>query len=228
MFGEIFHEENIIEEHRIPVADYVTEIYTNLPDAKLIKSCEFTDTDTVETYMKRVCKVWLKNSSISPVDAGTYLRSMSIIKSLLYILRTGILSLDDIKKKLIDQDTNFRRLYLQDGEKVCDIVIENLLALIAYSKRPLNNSTKLIPMLYLQVQLWQRELSGILRFFQKEPEFTWRYSLKKNLDDRISLPMYFCRECGASGWLSRRLATDDSYCSDVSSINKAFMNREKR
>ena len=227
VFGEIFHEENIIEEHRIPVADYVTEIYTNLPDAKLIKSCEFTDTDTVETYMKRVCKVWLKNSSISPVDAGTYLRSMSIIKSLLYILRTGILSLDDIKKKLIDQDTNFRRLYLQDGEKVCDIVIENLLALIAYSKRPLNNSTKLIPMLYLQVQLWQRELSGILRFFQKEPEFTWRYSLKKNLDDRISLPMYFCRECGASGWLSRRLATDDSYCSDVSSINKAFMNREK-
>lgn len=64
-------------------------------------------------------------------------------------------------------------------------------------------------------------------FSKKEPEFTWRYSLKKNLDDRISLPMYFCRECGASGWLSRRLATDDSYCSDVSSINKAFMNREK-
>ena len=41
------------------------------------------------------------------------------------------------------------------------------------------------------------------------------------------MPMYFCRECGASGWLLRRLATDDSYCSDISTINKAFMDREK-
>ena len=90
---------------------------------------------------------------------------------------------------MIDQDVNFRRLYLDGGDKVCSIVLENLLALIAYSKRPLNNSEKLIPMLYLQVQLWQRELSGILRYFQKNPEFTWRHSLKKD-EDRIALPMY--------------------------------------
>lgn len=176
--------------------------------------------------MKRICKVWLKSSNITPVDAGTYLRSMGIVKSLLDVLSHGILSLEDVKKKMIDQDVNFRRLYLDGGDKVCSIVLENLLALIAYSKRPLNNSEKLIPMLYLQVQLWQRELSGILRYFQKNPEFTWRHSLKKD-EDRIALPMYFCRECGASGWLSRRLATDDSYCSDISTINKAFMDREK-
>jgi hypothetical protein len=170
--------------------------------------------------------VWLKDSSISPVDAGTYLRSMDIIKSLLEILSTGILSLDNIQKRLIDQDNNYRRLYLQEGEKVCIIALENLLALMAYAKRPLNNSSKQIPLLYLQVQLWQRELSGILRYFQKEPEFVWRHSLKKD-EDRIALPMYFCRECGASGWISRRLATDDRYCSDIATINKAFMNREK-
>ena len=151
---------------------------------------------------------------------------MGIVKSLLSILSTGILSFEDVLKRMIDQDVNFRRLYLDGGERVCSIVIENLLALIAYSKRPLNNSGKLIPMLYLQVQLWQRELSGILRYFQKEPEFVWRHSLKKD-EDRIALPMYFCRECGASGWLSRRLATDNFYCSDVSTINKAFMDREK-
>lgn len=226
VFGEEFREENVIEEHRIPVEEYVTETHTNLPDAKLIKSCEFGVNDTVDTYMKRLCKVWLKNSSISPIDAGTSLRSMGIVKSLLDILSTGILSLDDIQKRLIDYDANFRRLYLDEGGRVCAVAIENLLALIAFSKRPLNNSSKLIPMLYLQVQLWQRELSGILRYFQKEPEFTWRHGLKKN-DDRIALPMYFCRECGASGWLSRRLATDTCYCSDVATINKAFMDREK-
>ncbi len=223
----MFHEENVIEEHRIPVSEYVTESITTLPDIKLIKSCEFGANDTVNSYMRRLCKVWLKNSNISPVEAGTYLRSMSIIKSVLDILSQGILSLEGVQKKLIDQDVTFRRLYLDGGDKVCSIVLENLLALITYSKRPLNNSEKLIPMLYLQVQLWQRELSGILRYFQKDPEFAWRHSLKKD-EDRIALPMYFCRECGASGWLSRRLATDDSYCSDISTINKAFMDREKK
>lgn len=226
VFGEIFKEENVIEEHRIPVDQYVTVVNNTLPDAKLIKSCEFGANDTVESYMKRLCKVWLKDSSISPIDAGTSLRSMDIVKSLLEILSTGILSLDDIQKRLVDQNINYRRLYLQEGEKVCVIVLESLLALIAYAKRPLNTTGKQIPLLYLQVQLWQRELSGILRYFQKEPEFTWRHSLKKD-EDRIALPMYFCRECGASGWLSRRLATDDRYCSDIATINKAFMNREK-
>ena len=226
VFGETFKEENVIEEHRIPVDQYVTVTNNTLPDAKLIKSCEFGANDTVESYMKRLCKVWLKNSSISSVDAGTSLRSMDIVKSLLDILSTGILSLDDIQKRLIDQNNSYRKLYLQEGEKVCVIALENLLALIAYAKRPLNTTGKQIPLLYLQVQLWQRELSGILRYFQKEPEFTWRHSLKKD-EDRIALPMYFCRECGASGWLSRRLATDDRYCSDIATINKAFMNREK-
>ena len=226
VFGETFKEENVIEEHRIPVNEYVEATSNNLPDAKLIKGCEFASNDTVDSYMKRLCKVWLKNSSITPVDAGLSLRSMGVVKSLLEILSSGILSLDEIQKKLIDQDANFRRLYLQDGERVCVIAIENLLALIAYAKRPLSNSSKLIPMLYLQVQLWQRELSGILRYFQKEPEFVWRHSTKKD-EDRVALPMYYCRECGASGWITRRLATDDNYCSDVSTINKAFMNRDK-
>ena len=227
VFGEKFEEKNVIEEHRIPVDDYVSATYTNLPDAKLIRSqCDFATNDTVSTYMRKLCKVWLKAADISPVDAGNQLRQMGIVKSLLDVLSAGILSFDEIMKGLIDRDANFRRLYLQEGEEVRRLAIENILALIAYAKRPLNDSGKLIPMLYLQVQLWQRELSGILRYVQQEPEFVWRNSLKKN-EDRVALPMYFCRECGASGWLSRKLHTDDRYCSDVAIINRAYMNHDK-
>lgn len=226
IFGEQFNKNNVIEEHRIPVDEYVKATDNILPDAKLIKSCEFVSHDTVESYLQRLCKVWLKNPGATPIQAGESLRNMGIIKSLLSILADGILPIDDIQKQLIDKDENFRRLYLHEGEKVCAISIENLLALIAFAKRPLNNQGKLIPMLYLQVQLWQRELSGIMRYFQKEPEFVWRHSLNKD-EDRVALPMYFCRECGASGWLTRRLATDDCYCSDVKTINKAFMQNEK-
>lgn len=133
-------------------------------------------------------------------------------------------TLEELQNRLED-NTDFRRLRQQYSDKTCLTAIENLLALIAYAKRPMDKG-KLIPTLYLQVQLWQRELSGILRHVQKEPEFTWRGSIK-NDEDRVALPMYFCRDCGASGWLSRRLATDDRYCSDVKTINTSFMNRDK-
>ncbi|MDY4629104.1 MAG: DEAD/DEAH box helicase [Prevotella sp.] len=224
VFGERFDEKNVIEEHRIPVDEYIDAVTMGIPDGKLIKECVFGNNDTVESYIKRLCKYWLKKSDATPVEAGQILRRMGIVRDLLNALKDGILTLDELQNRLED-NAEFRRLRQQYTDKTCNIAIENLMALIAYAKRPLSG-TKTIPMLYLQVQLWQRELSGVLRYVQKEPEFTWRGSLKTD-EDRVALPMYFCRDCGASGWISRRLATDDRFCSDVRTINMAFASKEK-
>lgn len=224
VFGEQFREECVIEEHRIPVEEYIDAVTMGLPDGKLIKECVFGSNDTVESYIRRLCKYWLKKSDATPVEAGQILRRMGITRDLLMALKDGILTVDELKDRLED-NADFRRLRQQYSDKTCMIAIENLLALVAYAKRPLSG-TKTVPMLYMQVQLWQRELSGILRYVQKEPEFVWRGSLKTD-DDRVALPMYFCRDCGASGWISRRLATDDRYCSDIRTVNLAFANKEK-
>lgn len=224
VFGEQFREECVIEEHRIPVEEYIDAVTMGLPDGKLIKECVFGSDDTVDSYIRRLCKYWLKKSDATPVEAGQILRRMGITRDLLMALKDGILTVDELKDRLED-NADFRRLRQQYSDKTCMIAIENLLALVAYAKRPLSG-TKTVPMLYMQVQLWQRELSGILRYVQKEPEFVWRGSLKTD-DDRMALPMYFCRDCGASGWISRRLATDDRYCSDIRTVNLAFANKEK-
>ena len=224
VFGEDFIPQNVIEEHRIPVDEYIDVETMGIPDGKLIKECGFGNTDTVETYIHRLCKYWLRKSDATPVEAGQKLRRMGIVRDLLYVLKDGVLTLDELQNRLED-NADFRRLRQQYTDKTCGIAIENLLALIAYAKRPLSNS-KLIPMLYLQVQLWQRELSGVLRYVQKEPEFTWRGSIKAD-EERVALPMYFCRDCGASGWITRRLATDDRYCSDVRTVNMAFAEKDK-
>lgn len=224
VFGEQFREECVIEEHRIPVEEYIDAVTMGLPDGKLIKECVFGSDDTVESYIRRLCKYWLKKSDATPIEAGQILRRMGITRDLLMALKDGILTVDELKDRLED-NADFRRLRQQYSDKTCMIAIENLLALVAYAKRPLSG-TKTVPMLYMQVQLWQRELSGILRYVQKEPEFVWRGSLKTD-DDRVALPMYFCRDCGASGGISRRLATDDRYCSDIRTVNLAFANKEK-
>ena len=224
VFGEQFDENNVIEERRIPVDEYISVSSMGIPDGKLIKDCVFKNDDTVETYIKRLCMCWLRKGDATPVEAGEILRHMGIVRNMLKALEGGILSVDELQNRMED-NAEFRRLRQQYTDKTCGIAIENLMALIAYAKRPLSG-TKTIPMLYLQVQLWQRELSGILRYVQKEPEFTWRGSLKAD-EDRVALPMYFCRDCGASGWISRRLSTDDRYCSDIRTINMAFASKEK-
>lgn len=224
VFGEQFNENNVIEEHRIPVDEYFSVSSMGIPDGKLIKDCVFKNDDTVETYIKRLCRCWLRKGDATPVEAGEILRHMGIVRDMLKALEDGILSVDELQNRMED-NAEFRRLRQQYTDKTCGIAIENLMALIAYAKRPLSG-TKAIPMLYLQVQLWQRELSGILRYVQKEPEFTWRGRLKVD-EDRVALPMYFCRDCGASGWISRRLSTDDRYCSDIRTINMAFASKEK-
>lgn len=226
VFGESFTESNVIEEDRIPVTEYVTSYITAIPDANLIKDCDFKSTESVDDYLKRLCKIWLKKSDCTPVEASNYLRTMAVVGDLLTVLKNHIQTMEQLQSGLAEINPGIRRLLLlQNGKKNCRTAIESLLALIAYAKRPLGEK-KTIPMLYLQIQLWQRELSGILRYVQKEPGFTWRYSLREE-NDHIALPMYFCRECGASGWISRRLATDDRYSSDISTINKAFMGKEK-
>ena len=44
-------------------------------------------------------------------------------------------------------------------------------------------------------------MSGLLREFNEEPKFTWRDKIAGK-EENAALPPYFCRECGASGWLA--------------------------
>ncbi|MCD8293633.1 MAG: DEAD/DEAH box helicase [Clostridia bacterium] len=225
VFGEPFSEENVIEEHRIPVEEYVIAKNFNLPDGQAIKECVFKSGDTVPDYIRKICRVWLRNGAATPEQVGNALREMEIVKDLLSALKDGVLTLEELQNRLED-NAGFRRLRQRYSEKVCITAVEHLLALIAYAKLPGVDENHKSPMLYLQVQLWQRELSGILRYVQKEPEFVWRGSIKAG-EDRVALPMWFCRDCGASGWISHRLATDDKYSSDIKKINIRFADRDK-
>ena len=101
------------------------------------------------------------------------------------------------------------------------IMVESLLALISEAKLTGGR----FPLLYLQIQLWQRELSGIQRFVQLEPEFTWRDAIQK--DERIALPIYFCRDCGNSGWLTTKKDSEQKFGTDTGLIIRSFMDNEK-
>lgn len=55
------------------------------------------------------------------------------------------------------------------------------------------------PLLTVDVQLWLREVSRLLRTLSSSPRFAWFEGAQPE-DGERSLPSIFCRHCGRSGW----------------------------
>ena len=111
----------------------------------------------------------------------------------------------------------------ENGYSPKEGVIISILALIAASKMDENGK---ISYLFLQIQIWVRELSGLLREFSAEPTFTWKDKISLE-DDNIALPPYFCRECGASGWMAVKHDNRDKFEGDPTGIYEHYFTNHK-
>lgn len=220
VFGEEFTPDAIIEETRIEVDDFFDVKETSLPvDAQLKKLSMDSFTNTTD-YLNLARTVWLAKCPDDPAEIGHRLRKWEIVRDLLNVTSKGVVKIDDLLIALGKENEKFLAL-LRVHPDYALTVIESLLALISEAKLPGGH----FPLLYLQIHLWQRELSGIQRYVQSAPEFTWRDTIQK--DERIALPIYFCRDCGNSGWLTTKKESEQKFGTDTSLINMAFMENEK-
>lgn len=69
VFGERFEEKHVIEEHRIPVDEYMDVVTSGIPDGKLVRECVFGSNDSVDSYIRRLCRYWLKKTDATPAEA---------------------------------------------------------------------------------------------------------------------------------------------------------------
>ena len=101
--------------------------------------------------------------------------------------------------------------------------MESLVALIGAARE--GNTG--MPMLFVQVQLWIRELSGFRRRLSLTPSFHWR-------DEQIEpgepkhMPPWFCRDCGASGWLVSKADHKDSLDNASDEGTNRFFSNDKK
>jgi DEAD/DEAH box helicase domain-containing protein len=220
VFGEVFTPDCIIEEHRqSPEVFFAHCEERDLPTAKQLAQLSMDKCSSPTDYLALASRVWFDEIVTDAPTIGRRLRSLLLVKKLLTITTAGILSVEDLMVALGKSDAPYQKL-LRERRDLAKNALESLLALISEAKAEQGK----FPFLYLQIQLWQRELSGIQRYVQSEPEFTWKDAIPK--DERISLPMYFCRDCGTSGWLSVLRKTDHRFWSDATKINQAFMQED--
>lgn len=225
IFGEEFKTENVIEEHRKPASELFSgEADPTLPSKRRVGRLAMRADETHDDYIRNQMEIWeFENDEDedTPVALTHLLSSYQIVRDIFSICEeNGIIECQDLITKLSEKNILFNAY----EENVKIDVIGSLLALIAEAK--IRNGKILVPFLPLQVQLWIRELSGIRRVVAPVPVFTWKTDVTSSDDKTIALPMYYCRECGASGWIAVKGQTADKFEADGSIASSHFMDND--
>ena len=229
VYGEDFDTEHVIEEHRVPSAELFKGASDPfLPSSSYMDRLTMKDNETHESYIANQKRIWMFDfdpdyykEDIENVALTEHLSGYQITRDIFTITEEeGIIDCESLIEKLCKRNESF----CKREEKHRVVILGSLLALIAEAK--IRSGKITIPFLPLQVQLWIRELSGIRRVVSSEPKFTWKSDLATLDEQMVALPMYYCRECGASGWVASKGTMQESFGQTGSTAASMFMSRD--
>lgn len=228
VFGEHFDDQAIITENRETVQDFfgLQDLDDYLPRIKGIKDSRIAAQDSYESYIQRQKRLWQISEYSDAVQLGVELKGLKIVKDLLAICSKKIKALDEVLYELACINPSFSRIPEWDalgGFNPREEIVNSLLALISEAKV---GTGRHFPFLYVQVQIWIRELSGVLRTVATTPVFTWKDKAGDKLDPK-SLPSYYCRECGVSGWLGVKDDNKNHFYADPKQVYDYFFDNHK-
>ncbi len=223
VFGEDFLEDSIIEEHRLSIDEFFSgsEQVEFIPDIKLLSDNSIKSGETFEAYIKRQVSVWNIPDIINQTDLSSELIKLKVFKDLIEITSSKILTVDELIVRLSSANKQFAEI--QKGSDK-EEVIRSILSLISYAKT--GDDKKQFPFLYLQIQLWIRELGGFTRKVDTTSQFLWREDIDASAGEK-AFPSFFCRECGASGWLAVKQESRDRFENDINDVYTKFFGHNK-
>ncbi len=235
VFGEHFTEGSIIAEERETTEYFFvkpkSELFNRLPSRYMLQFSMLQAGEDFQSYLKRQLSLWQIDPQADKASLGRELKDIRLVWDIVDLCSRQLLTISELIRKLDYLNEEFRKIPEWDEEHQFhpkESVVRSLLSLIAEAKTvtPLPNGQVEMPFLYLQAQLWARELSGIVRVLSPEPVFTWRDKRAPALEPK-ALPAYYCRECGASGWLGVKHDNRNKIEEDILEVyNKYFSNHK--
>jgi DEAD/DEAH box helicase domain-containing protein len=220
IFAVPFDVDAVILEDRVSFAEFNPSSPTHLDLPADIPALFENPGEPYAAYLRRVTSAWFGDANLTPAGLSVALKSHGFLDILLSITRDRILSLENLRLEVLLWDPDFKELAEDEQRQV----LASFLALIAHAR--VEDGGQLRPFLTLQVQLWVREMRRLMREVSAKPVFFWRDDVPLNADPR-GLPMYFCRECGHSGWLTVMHEGDHHIEDDSGNIYRAYFDHHK-
>jgi DEAD/DEAH box helicase domain-containing protein len=245
IFGEAFDAACVVGEIRLSLEEFLDQPATGfaLPDD--LDALSERAGEAAEEYMARLAFGWFGDAvfatdgdaaasnarggqapTVDAVKLGEALHSHSFLRALLAAVHGHVVHWSLLRERVARHDPDFAALDPAEQE----VVLESFLALIAHARVAVAGldaaRNRLDPFLTLQVQLWMREMSRLMRAVEDTPGFFWRDDIPESAL-RKGLPAYYCRECGHSGWLAHLRNTDDHLNPTISQIYRAYFDHSR-
>ncbi|MGD9556708.1 MAG: DEAD/DEAH box helicase, partial [Mangrovibacterium sp.] len=227
VFGEEISPDCLITENRISVDEYFntgSDPERYIPRTNALRELKPVPGEEYDHYIDRQITVWQLDRNKLAAD----LKKLRIVADLVSVTNsgTGIHDILTVEKDLSAVNEEFRQMPQWNAEyrfKPREGVIHSLFSLIAEARQtdPMQS-----PFLFTQTQLWVRELSGIFRVISENPAFSWKEDVDRK-NSALALPPWFCRECGASGWIGIRHDHRTKFENDLNDTYLSFFNNRK-
>jgi hypothetical protein len=106
--------------------------------------------------------------------------------------------------------------------------LSRYLWLLSLARR--QQGTRALPLFAVDVQLWIREVSRLLRAVDTTPSFRWLDSAAIRNDEEPGagtheLPAIYCRSCGLSGWMAVKSELGDTLLTSPATVYQQSLNR---
>lgn len=227
VFGEQITTDAIITENRItPNLFFGDEESFNdfIPLPNRLKDLTYQEEDDFDAFIKKHIDIWQQDAD----KLAQGLLQLKIVRDLVLTANkgNGINRLSDIIRELSIINESYRKLPQWDAEHLYnpkERVLESLLALISEAK-DIDNPRA--PFMYLQIQLWIRELSGVQYTLEEQAKFSFRDQVDA-IQELAALPPWYCRECNNSGWLGVKLENSDAFTKDINEVYEKYFSRNK-
>ncbi len=226
VFGTAFGPDSVIGETRQTVEEACedTEYLLPIPEVEdLAGDLELADVAAI------FCSTPTEPfADPDPFRLGEKLLQHPLTRAILTAVGTRSRSWTDALQAIVAFAPNWgRSLSLGDGAGV-EHALTQYLHLLSVARREQGGTSR--PLFTIEVQLWIREVTRLLRTVDPDPSFRWRDSAVE-LDEeelaagRHELPAAFCRRCGMSGWMAIQQETTDTLNVNSQAIYQASMSR---
>ncbi|MGH3528257.1 MAG: DEAD/DEAH box helicase, partial [Pseudonocardiaceae bacterium] len=188
VFGAEFDETSLIGEDRLTAQEWATAPQGQTPLLDEVTAA-LRDCTSHEEQLKQGRRLFLGAADGDDEALGEQLRAHPLTRTLLRLTATPC-SLSDLAQDLVPSwvaTTDERRAAARHA-------VALYVALLSRARTADGQ-----PLLAVDVQLWVREVSRLLRQLSSSPRFRWHDGAAVE-DGAKSLPAIYCRHCGRSGW----------------------------
>ncbi len=198
VFGVAFDATAIVGEQRKTVEEVCPDIDFSLP-APDPATLAAIDLDDPATGREALAQAFTGSGFDDPQAVGDRLLRHPLTAALLRVTAERPRSWGTAVAAIAQQTPAWGKVHPDDPEAVAR-ALERFVALISQA-RGRTSSGGSRPLFSVEVQVWIREVTRLLRSVSKQPGFRWTDSAADPDASTIELPSVYCTECGRAGWM---------------------------